>query len=290
MRRWTRSVSARGPRVASAWICAAAPRSMRARNFRATTALERRRPVVALLKDGAAVEAVARRRARRGGARSHAVLRRVRRPGRRCGRARRAGQFASSSRTRRSVARRIRISGGWPMAAISSATALAAHVDGARRRRDRSESYRPRICCTRRCARCWARTCSRKARWWRPIGCASTSRTSSRVEPEELHDIERLVNAQIRRNEPAETGVMEYEQAVASGAMALFGEKYDKDVRVLRIGDFSMELCGGTHVERAGDIGLLQDHRRKRCRIGRAAHRGDHRRAAPSTTWSSTRR
>jgi alanyl-tRNA synthetase len=74
----------------------------------------------------------------------------------------------------------------------------------------------------------------------------------------ELTAIERLVNAQIRRNEPAQTDVMEYDRAVASGAMALFGEKYDKDVRVLRIGDFSVELCGGTHVGRAGDIGLFK--------------------------------
>ncbi len=78
------------------------------------------------------------------------------------------------------------------------------------------------------------------------------------VTPQELTTIERLVNAQVRRNEPAETALMEYEQAVASGAMALFGEKYDKDVRVLRIGDFSVELCGGTHVDRAGDIGLFK--------------------------------
>ena len=78
------------------------------------------------------------------------------------------------------------------------------------------------------------------------------------VTPAELTTIERLVNAQIRRNEPAQTAVMEYDQAVASGAMALFGEKYDKDVRVLRIGDFSVELCGGTHVDRAGDIGLFK--------------------------------
>jgi alanyl-tRNA synthetase len=78
------------------------------------------------------------------------------------------------------------------------------------------------------------------------------------VTPAELTTIERLVNAQIRRNEPAQTALMEYEQAVASGAMALFGEKYDKDVRVLRIGDFSVELCGGTHVDRAGDIGLFK--------------------------------
>jgi alanyl-tRNA synthetase len=75
---------------------------------------------------------------------------------------------------------------------------------------------------------------------------------------QELTSVERLVNAQIRRNEPAQTAVMEYDQAVASGAMALFGEKYEKDVRVLRIGDFSVELCGGTHVGRAGDIGLFK--------------------------------
>jgi alanyl-tRNA synthetase len=78
------------------------------------------------------------------------------------------------------------------------------------------------------------------------------------LSPAELTDIERLVNAQIRRNAPAQTQLMGYESAVAAGAMALFGEKYDKDVRVLRIGDFSMELCGGTHVQRAGDIGLFK--------------------------------
>jgi alanyl-tRNA synthetase len=78
------------------------------------------------------------------------------------------------------------------------------------------------------------------------------------VTPEELLEIERLVNAQIRANLPAETRVMDYEGAVAAGAMALFGEKYDKDVRVLRVGDFSMELCGGTHVHRAGDIGVFK--------------------------------
>ncbi len=83
----------------------------------------------------------------------------------------------------------------------------------------------------------------------------------SHAEPltaRELLDIERRVNAEIRRNEPAETRVMGYEQAVASGAMALFGEKYDREVRVLRVGEFSMELCGGTHVQRAGDIGLFK--------------------------------
>jgi len=78
------------------------------------------------------------------------------------------------------------------------------------------------------------------------------------VTPEELREIERLVNAQVRANAPGETRVMDYEAAVGEGAIALFGEKYDKDVRVLRLGDFSMELCGGTHVQRAGDIGLFK--------------------------------
>jgi alanyl-tRNA synthetase len=78
------------------------------------------------------------------------------------------------------------------------------------------------------------------------------------VTSDELKQIEHLVNAEIRRNEPAETKEMGYEDAVAAGAMALFGEKYEKDVRVLRIGDFSMELCGGTHVKRAGDIGFFK--------------------------------
>ena len=78
------------------------------------------------------------------------------------------------------------------------------------------------------------------------------------VTPAELREIERLVNAEIRRNTAAQIELMEYESAVASGAMALFGEKYEKNVRVLRIGDFSVELCGGTHVSRSGDIGFFK--------------------------------
>jgi alanyl-tRNA synthetase len=78
------------------------------------------------------------------------------------------------------------------------------------------------------------------------------------VTPEELLEIERLVNAQIRVNAPGEVRVMDYDAAVGEGAIALFGEKYDKNVRVLKVGDFSMELCGGTHVQRAGDIGLFK--------------------------------
>jgi len=75
---------------------------------------------------------------------------------------------------------------------------------------------------------------------------------------EELAEIEDLVNAQVRVNAAAETAIMGYEQALGSGAMALFGEKYGDRVRVLKIGEFSTELCGGTHVARAGDIGLFK--------------------------------
>jgi alanyl-tRNA synthetase len=80
----------------------------------------------------------------------------------------------------------------------------------------------------------------------------------SAVTPEELREIERLVNAEVRANAEAETRLMNFDDAVAAGAMALFGEKYDSEVRVLRIGEFSTELCGGTHVSRAGDIGLFK--------------------------------
>jgi alanyl-tRNA synthetase len=78
------------------------------------------------------------------------------------------------------------------------------------------------------------------------------------VTPQQLAAIEHLVNEQIRANATAETRVMSMDDAVQSGAMALFGEKYGDQVRVLSIGDFSVELCGGTHVQHAGDIGLLK--------------------------------
>ena len=75
---------------------------------------------------------------------------------------------------------------------------------------------------------------------------------------EQIEAVERLVNEQIRRNAEVRAEVRPYEEAVAAGAMALFGEKYGDEVRVLSIGDFSVELCGGTHVRRAGDIGLFK--------------------------------
>ncbi|EBL5542550.1 alanyl-tRNA synthetase [Salmonella enterica subsp. enterica serovar Namur str. 05-2929] len=78
------------------------------------------------------------------------------------------------------------------------------------------------------------------------------------MKPSEIRQVEDLVNAQIRRNLPIETNIMDLEAAKAKGAMALFGEKYDERVRVLSMGDFSTELCGGTHASRTGDIGLFR--------------------------------
>jgi alanyl-tRNA synthetase len=78
------------------------------------------------------------------------------------------------------------------------------------------------------------------------------------VTATQLQEIERLVNAEVRANADAETDVLPIAQAQALGAMALFGEKYGDTVRVVRMGDFSLELCGGTHVGRLGDIGLFK--------------------------------
>ena len=78
------------------------------------------------------------------------------------------------------------------------------------------------------------------------------------VEENELVEIERLVNAEVLKNAAVKTDVMDLEQAVETGAMALFGEKYQDKVRVVSVHGFSKELCGGTHVSRTGDIGLFK--------------------------------
>ncbi|CAH8205708.1 alanine--tRNA ligase [Vibrio aestuarianus] len=78
------------------------------------------------------------------------------------------------------------------------------------------------------------------------------------VTPAELKEVERLVNAQIRRNHTIETNIMDIESGKEKGAMALFGEKYDDEVRVLSMGEFSTELCGGIHANSTGDIGLFK--------------------------------
>ncbi len=75
---------------------------------------------------------------------------------------------------------------------------------------------------------------------------------------EQLREVEALVNHEIRRNLEVSARIMKYDDAVRTGAMALFGEKYGDEVRVIAMGEFSTELCGGTHVKRTGDIGLFK--------------------------------
>jgi alanyl-tRNA synthetase len=81
---------------------------------------------------------------------------------------------------------------------------------------------------------------------------------SQPVTRDEMREIEKLVNTEIRRNVAVAAEVMSYDDAIKSGAMALFGEKYGDEVRVIGMGEFSTELCGGTHVARTGDIGLFK--------------------------------
>ncbi len=78
------------------------------------------------------------------------------------------------------------------------------------------------------------------------------------IEEENLARIEAMVNQKVRENLKVETKIMEVEEALQTGAMALFGEKYGEKVRVVMVSDFSIELCGGTHTSRTGDIGLFK--------------------------------
>ena len=78
------------------------------------------------------------------------------------------------------------------------------------------------------------------------------------MTPEQITQVESLVNREIRHNVAVEARLMKYDEAIKAGAMALFGEKYGDEVRVIGMGPFSTELCGGTHVGRSGDIGFFK--------------------------------
>src|SRR6516225_7856996 len=78
------------------------------------------------------------------------------------------------------------------------------------------------------------------------------------MDPDEIAEVERLMNEEILANIEVHTDVMDLDQALSTGAMALFGEKYGDRVRVVSIDTFSRELCGGTHVLRTGDIGVCK--------------------------------
>ena len=115
-----------------------------------------------------------------------------------------------------------------------------------------------RTSCTRPCARCSASTVEQKGSLVAPDRLRFDFSHYEPVTKEELRRIEATVSAWILDNDEARTEVMPLEEARRSGAIALFGEKYDDPVRVLSLGDYSVELCGGTHVSRAGDVGLFK--------------------------------
>ena len=94
---------------------------------------------------------------------------------------------------------------------------------------------------------------------WSPrIASVSTFTHTSPVKDDVLDEIESLVNHHIRENAAVTSEEMSFTDAIQKGALAFFGEKYGELVRVLRMGDFSTELCGGTHVSRTGDVGLFK--------------------------------
>ena len=116
----------------------------------------------------------------------------------------------------------------------------------------------PPTSCTRRSATHSARPRPRPARRTRRAGSGSTSRRPSAVPPSVLTDVEHQVNEVLAADLAVHAEVMTQEQARAAGAMALFGEKYGDRVRVVSVGDWARELCGGTHARRSGQLGLVK--------------------------------
>ena len=139
---------------------------------------------------------------------------------------------------------------GWATAPISCASTP-------RRGPATVRNHSARICCTPPCARCSAPRRCRRARWWRPTACASTSPTTPR-SPTRRSSASRISPTSGSSQRQAEVREMPYDEAIEAGAVAIFEEKYGDEVRVISFGDFSTELCGGTHARATGDIGLLK--------------------------------
>ncbi len=123
---------------------------------------------------------------------------------------------------------------------------------------DPSATTRGRTCCTPRCARCSDPNATQRGSLVTPARLRFDFSHDAPVTREELERIEDLVNGWIEANAPAVVEEMSHRDAIAAGALAMFGEKYGDRVRVLSFGDFSKELCGGTHARATGDIGLLK--------------------------------
>ena len=155
----------------------------------------------------------------------------------------------------------------------------------------RAAITRRRTCCTRRCGSGSARTCARRARSWRPIGCASTSRTSQPLTDDETRDVERVVNEQIYRNTPVDDRRSDRtEDAIKAGAMALFGEKYGDRVRVVSIAGLQRRALRRHARARDRRHRTVRHHRGIRRRGRRAPHRGADRRGRGRASAGARRR
>ena len=133
---------------------------------------------------------------------------------------------------------------------------LTARVDEAARR-DTSATTPPRTCCRRRCAASSARTCQQAGSLVAPDRLRFDFTHPRALTAEEIAAVEEIVNERILRDDPVEVRESSYDEALAEGVTALFGEKYGDRVRRVEVGEFSRELCGGTHVRRTGEIGAF---------------------------------